>query len=153
LLSVPCLAAQRAQQNCVTPYGRLGNHLPLARTSGRKCRDAQPVRVRAPCIMVRDPSRQPGKRGRHSTASRLAVESRVARLHLFSRHRQTGQASREGKSSLCPACKLRLVSPNRNVQPIGNCNCLSLAGTFCNALVCLRVEHQINPDSHAAGRD
>ena len=35
--------------------------------------------------MVRDPSRQPGKRGRHSTASRLAVESRVARLHLFSR--------------------------------------------------------------------
>lgn len=73
----PCLAAQRAQQNCVMPYGRLGNNLPLARTSGRKCRDAQPVRFRAPCIMVRDPSRQPGKRGRHCYC--FAIGSRVAR--------------------------------------------------------------------------
>jgi hypothetical protein len=51
------------------------------------------------------------------------------------------------ESSRRLASKLSLVSPDRNVQPIGNCNCLSLVATFRNALICSRVEHEINLDS------
>jgi len=66
----------------------------------------------------------------------------------------TSQASREWKSSLRPRVQTEpLISPNRNVQPISNCSCLSLVATFRNALICLRVEHKTNLDSHAAGRD